>query len=362
MKIGIITFHRAQNFGAVLQAYALQEYLKDSGCEVEIIDYRNRFLEKRYSLYDLTFLFDRKNIFVSLGVLFNRYLTFRARLEKKRKYEIFRSDYLQISKKIYYSKNDFGNEYDVYICGSDQIWNPVLTRKLDPVYFLAFETSRKKITYAASSDFSANKHYERNSDILRDYLNGLDAISVREESLAVELRKYTKKEIHTVADPVFLFPKSFYLNILRDPGVRNYVLVYHVAESKNASKIAEKTAKDNNKNLVEIHSNLFPFMNAKIHKQTLGPLEILGYIYYADLIFTTSFHGSALSIIMNKDFYVVNNNSNRLRNLLGILALEKRFISTISEVKPNSNIDYSVINTRLEQVGILSKKYLSDNL
>jgi hypothetical protein len=362
MKIGIITFHRAQNFGAVMQAYALQEYLRNSGYDAEIIDYRNKYFEKRYSLYDLTFLFDRKNIFASLSVLCNRYLTFRNRFEKKRKYEIFRHDYLRISKKAYYSKNDFGNEYDIYICGSDQIWNPVITRKIDPVYFLAFGTNRKKIAYAASSDLSANKHYERNSALLRDFLNSLDVISVREDSLAVELRKYTKKEIHTAVDPVFLFSRAFYLNILRDPGVQNYILVYHVAESKSASKIARETAKDNNKDLIEIHSNPFPFLDNKIHKHNLGPLDILGYIYYADIIFTNSFHGSALSIIMNKNFYVINSNSSRLKNLLGIFGLEKRFINTISEVNQNSNIDYGMINTRAEQVIALSKKYLSGNL
>jgi hypothetical protein len=134
MKVGILTFHRAENFGAVLQVYALQEFIISLGCEVEIIDYRNKAIERAYDLSDFSFFLRRKNIIASLFTLFVRLITFKDQSDRKNKYRLFREKHLQLSKKKYLLKEDFGNEYDIYICGSDQIWNLFITGGLDPVY------------------------------------------------------------------------------------------------------------------------------------------------------------------------------------------------------------------------------------
>jgi hypothetical protein len=343
MKIGILTFHRAENFGATLQAYALQEYISSLGYEVEIIDYRNKALEKAYDLSDFSFLLKRKNIIASLSTLFIRMITYKDQLGRKNKYQSFREKYLRISKKKYLSEKDFENEYDIYICGSDQIWNAFLTGGLDPVYFINFKTKKeiKKIAYAASSESYVN--YEKYHDILPIFLDNFDAISVREEYLAVELKKYTSKKIETTLDPTFLFDRFFYMKILKDPNFRNYILVYHLYESRFASGLANNIAKEKGLSIVEIHAGFTIHINKKRHKQTLDPLELIGFICFADIIFTSSFHGMAFSLIFNKNFYVVNKGYNtRLRYLLNLLNIENRLINS-SPVNTEDAIDYSKI-------------------
>jgi hypothetical protein len=365
MKIGILTFHRAENFGAVLQAYALQEYLAShgGGNTVEIVDYRDRIIERRYGLIDLSILFSRKNIFASMLVLINRFLTFPIRKQKKRAYLQFRSAYLKQSKKQFFSKEDFNtNDYDLYICGSDQIWHPTITGSLNPVYFLCFADKSRKIAYAPSADAGAFAYYAKNAGTLHEYIANLDALSVREQILSDELSKYTDKKIETVIDPVFLNDKSRYTNLVKDNGNRNYILVYHVAESGEMSRIARQAARETSKEVIEIHSNIKPFKGHKNYKQDLGPIEVLSYIYYADLIITNSFHGTAFSIIFKKNFYVVNNWSIRLKQLLENAGLTDRFAASASGINLDAQTDYAVVDSRLYPAIEKSREYLKDSI
>jgi hypothetical protein len=363
MKVGVLTFHRAENFGTVLQVYALQEYILSLGHEVEIIDYRNKAIERAYNLFDFHFLI-RKNIFASLSTLFIRIVTFKDRSERKNKYRLFREKYLRISKKKYFSKDDFGNKYDVYICGSDQIWNNFITGGLDPIYFLNFETKKgiKKIAYAASSESSAYEYYKEHHNILQEFFENFNAISVREDSLAIELQNYISKKIETVLDPTFLFDRLFYMKILKDPNVRNYILVYHVYESRLASTIAKNIAKEKGLSIIEIHAGFKVYMNKEQHKQNLDPLELLGFICFADIILTTSFHGTALSLIFNKNFYVIDKGYNtRLRDLLNLLEIENRLINS-SHIGTGSPIDYSKVQKILFSYIDHSKYFIVNNI
>jgi hypothetical protein len=365
VKIGILTFHRAENFGAMLQAYALGEFIKSLGHTVELIDYRNRAIERHYDLCGIRFLFERKNIFASLSVLFTRFFTWRMQVRKKGKYAEFRKNYLPISEKIYLRAEDFGGGYDAYISGSDQVWNPRLTGGLDPVYFLNFAGNRpcKKIAYAASSESYAYEWYDKKRDVLALFLAGFDGISVREESLASKLSGYTSKKIEAVVDPVFLFDKTFYAKIMKDPGVRNYILVYHIKESKNASRIAAQTARAGNKAVIEIHGGFVPFADPKRHKQDLCPLELLGCIFHADMVLTTSFHGMALSLILHKEFYVIDTEGMiRQRNLLEKLRLEDRIVNSADEIGRTPHLDYDAIDERLRPYIHGSKEFLRRHL
>ena len=175
MKIGILTFHRAENFGAVLQVYALQRFLQEKGHEVQVIDYRNRHIEAMYHIFNPYVLFLRKNIFKSLIAYLSRFRNVGGRKQCKRKYEHFRNEYLKISGRC---KNvaDVADFYDCIIAGSDQIWNLHLTGGLDPNYFLAYKKGegKKKIAYAASSETDPKGLISCHSDEIGGCLDDFD--------------------------------------------------------------------------------------------------------------------------------------------------------------------------------------------
>ena len=363
MKIGILTFHRAENFGAVLQAYALQFFLCRLGHVVYIVDYRCSFLECMYEILNPSILWSRKNFFRSAKLYFNRLSFVQTLKTKKEKYRQFRDAYLLLSPKVIsYPKE----QYDAYIVGSDQVWNFGLTGGVNPVYLLDFPMKKStiKLSYAASSESFIcqrimNGQYKK---ALRQ-LNSFDAISVRENELKDALGKYLNKKIDVHIDPTFLLEKSDYEKILIRPAETNYILVYHLHESIEGTKIAENLSQDTGKKIIEIHASVTRRKDDN-QKYDLGPLEILGYIYGADTIITTSFHGLALSLIMEKDVWVINKGQNtRQKNLLNLLGINNRLILSYSElVKNNKTIDYSMVRSVVNKEINKSYFYFQEHL
>ena len=178
MKIGTITFHWANNYGAVLQAYALQQFLKNEGYDTEIIDYKPAKLYFRELIRDA--IFNRKN------------------LTKRRKIRKFVKKHIYLSDKIAYQSNKVSkiNAYDTVICGSDQIWNAV---QANPVFFLDFVKNKKRISYAAS--MGNTKIPEDQQNRFRQLINNFDTISVREQECAEAIGAYTDKDIDVHIDP-----------------------------------------------------------------------------------------------------------------------------------------------------------------
>lgn len=361
MKIGILTFHRAENFGAVLQCYALQSYLESLGHKVEIIDYRCKAIEEVYYLFDLRSLF-RLNIVSAFISYFKRILLWKDRLEKKRGYVSFRDKYLHLTKSIYKIKEDLG--YDAYITGSDQVWNTSLLHGFNRIYFLDFPTSKeaKKISYAVSSEQQAIKNLYLYKDKLCSILNQFNSISVREDNFAKELSNYTSTHIEVCVDPTFLIPKEKYLQLAIKPKEQNYILVYHMAEIPEGSTIADQLAEATGYSIIEIHAHFKKRKDPNRHKENLGPLELLGYIAHANYIITSSFHGLAFSLILQKNFCIVSRpNNNRLLNILKLLNLENRIISKTNSI-PTSNIDYSIVTSKINKWTTQSKEYLIKSL
>ena len=135
MKIGILTFHRAENFGAVLQAYALQTFLKKHGMDPYIIDYRCKKIEIVYHIFNPMILIMRRNLFCSIKEYLKRFVSLIDRCRKKHKYQLFREKFLQI---MPCDKAFHSNMFDAYIVGSDQVWNLSITGGVDDYYFLNF--------------------------------------------------------------------------------------------------------------------------------------------------------------------------------------------------------------------------------
>lgn len=358
MKIKTITCHNVYNFGASLQAYALAEYLQREGHEVEIIDYQPLYL-RRYRLagvpnpqFDKPVLRQAYQIAKFPGRLFDR-ITSR----RKKAFDHFTAEYLPLTSDFYadYDALRFAPpEADLYIAGSDQIWNPVFPNGKDPAFFLNFAPKgKRKISYAAS--FAVEALEKPEADRMRLWLERLDSISVRESSAVRLLAEMGLAGIQVV-DPVFLLPQKDWAAMAAAPSLRGYILVYDFDGSSRVKEIAQHISRRTGKKIV----SLFPSDWADGTWTDIGPLEFLGAILNADIVLSNSFHATAFSLIFQKDFYVVNRAehiNSRMQDLVGDLGLPNRLISVPpEEIIP---VDYAAAMPRLEQKIDTSKAYLT---
>ena len=255
-------------------------------------------------------------------------------------------------------------ECDAIITGSDQIWNLNITRDYDPCYFLDFKCASSviKISYAASSEIKAYQRFESYKERIRRSLSSFKAISVRERALKEELSKFTEKNISVCVDPVFLLQKKDYVKIEIPPPEKDYILVYHLFPTEEGVKLAEKLAQERQLKIIEIHAGFVKVIDHNRHKQNVGPLEMIGYINHAHMVITTSFHGSALSLILNKPLVVMNQGAiTRIQNLLKMAGIENVLLNNADEFN-DYNIDYNHVQEKLSDLIESSKDFLRDNL
>lgn len=361
MKIKTITCHDVYNLGASLQAYALAAYLSDCGHEVQIIDYKPDYLSRHYCLtWVANPRFDRP--FVRQAYLLAklpRRLKARKSLRKQR-FDAFRRDYLPLTERRYRSAGELRQncpEADLYIAGSDQIWNPVFPNGKDPAFFLEFvPEGKKKISYGAS--FSVDVLSEEDSGRMLPWLRRLDAISVRESS-GVKLLNSMGLQSVPVMDPVFLTEREHWESLANRPDSSGYILVYDFDGSERVREIARTLSERTGKKIVSV----FPMEGASEIWADMGPGEFLGAILNADCVLSNSFHATAFSLIFQKDFYVVNREekiNTRMRDLLASLSLEQRLISVLPESA--DDLDWQSIQTQLRCLIRDSKTFLQKNL
>ena len=302
MKIGILTFHCAINYGAVLQAYGLQEYLKSLGHEVYIIDYRPHYLLELYRI--IRWKHDSKNsITRNFKWVLRQCLTLPIRWRRNKKFCQFVNKYLNLYS-LDLNKSD--NNFDMFIFGSDQIWNPCITYGFDKVYFGDFPAAKNKklVSYAASVG-SVSFLTPQDTIYLKSKLKSFSLITVRERILA----NYLKEECGIIAkvapDPVLLAGYDIYVNLAIEIKEKSpYLLLFTLGRDEATIKTAHEIAKQKQLQIVEIMSSKESLYNRKI-KQTLSPCEFLGYLKYASFVVTSSFHGTVFSILFKKEFKVV---------------------------------------------------------
>lgn len=317
MKIGIITFHFANNFGAALQTYALSNTISRLyGHSVEIIDYRNCFI----SFTDFVRIFP---ITLNLKELVSGLTTFTKREQRRKKFVKFQKKYFSLSQKYTTLKSLRDNPpiYDVYICGSDQIWNPAVTGGLDPAYFLDFvKNEGKKISFAASFGVGVlKKMYWQ--EVNRCLMN-LDDVSVREKEGVNLAEKITGRKVSQLIDPTFLLNKEEWEKMAKQPKiVGEYILVYVMQNNKKVYEYAKRIKDILGLKMVVIsrYGYSLDFMDEVLID--VGPEEYLGLFKNAAFVCTNSFHGLVFSIIFEKDFYVVPSTrfNSRINNLMQVL-------------------------------------------
>ncbi len=356
MKVGILTFHCVDNFGAMLQAYALKTFLMNNDINAEIVRYEPFWLTGRYKLFPFVI---SKNIFSSIYWSFKG---FKKNLSKGKNFKIQRKN-MKKFRKNYFNKNNFKvldkNQLeklflDTLIVGSDQIWNPKITYGLKGIYFGDF-SYEKVIAYAASlGNEKLDKKYSKK---FKDLLDFVDVVSLREKQSIPYVKMHTKKEVIWMPDPIFLLNEKDWEKILTPPLEKEYILLYETYEDKNLEESAIKIAKEKNLKIININP-LFEDKNI-ISNYTSGPSEFLGYIKNASYIFTNSFHATAFSIIFNKKFLAMpSSGAIRLEDILEEFELlDKTKLESIEE-KPNFNF----IETKKDELLNKGGSFLLENI
>lgn len=356
MKIATITFHRALNYGAVLQTYALQKTLENMGHEVEVLDYRSDFIEKHYKRKTLKEILSIRQI--AIIILLNGYS-----INDRSDFINFSRNNIKISDKKLTKDNIHlvNKEYDLFIVGSDQVWN-YNTAGFDTTYFLDFvSNNNKKNSYAASLGIEhiPQEYRAKYKDLLINYNN----ISVREDQGRKELSQLlNRNDIETVLDPTLLLDKTQWEKLEKEIEVpEKYVLVYLLAENRKIFNFAKKLAKENKCKIIYINDRLFK-KAGMINQRHVSPEEWLYLFRNANYIVTNSFHGTAFSILLNKIFWTnylpgSSNVNSRILNLLSKLKLEDRIIDDGASID-DTIIDYSIVNSLLNIEREKSLKYI----
>lgn len=376
-KIGIITYHEPISYGAHLQCFGLQKYLKDTGYDAEIIDYSSKgYLELRRTKKikslikrgcnvlksPISFIKARNNA-NKIQIEQEKYKTLI--IKRNKKFKDFEAEYYNLSKERYENYSDLKNlipKYDAYICGSDQIWNPGFC-DMDDNYFLSFAPENKRVAYAPSFGVSKIPFYA-----IKEYkkrLKSIKYISVREKTGAKIIKKLTNRNVPVVIDPTFLIGKEEWSKIADRSDIElpeEYIVTYFIGIDDYIKKYI---------NEVKIKYSGYKIINLVFDQTEFGPCDFLKLISKAKFVFTNSFHGLAFAINFNVPFAVgktlkdfgKNSAFARMEDLLDNFELSNRIYFGDQELD-NSwlDLDYLNVNRIKKELVNNSKKYLNKSL
>lgn len=354
MKVGILTYHNADNYGAVLQCYALQEVLKSMGHDVFIIDYRNPSLDAGYKVYKYgrkaqikNFILLRVNRIIQANRTYNKLVTRRALFEAFRKSRLNRTD--QVIGK------DIPRNFDAYIIGSDQMWTLACTSGYEPVYFGEFvrPAHSRLIGYAISSnaDFVSDLSLEK----LEERVNDFTHLSFRENKTFEIIYRLTGRHTQVVLDPTLLTNEGTWLPLINEKWKnRKYVAVYRVDRAVDTTLILKK-ARD----------------YSKLHGLELidageGSVEdFVSIIRYAKCVFTSSFHAAVFASIFGTPlccFKLHDGSDGRFVSYLNSIGEEKHLYELTDDVCEISSIDKHRVSDKLEKIRQSSLTFLIESL
>ena len=362
-KIGILTFHSANNFGAVLQATSLMNVLRaNNEVSCELIDYKPEFIKRDYSASP----FKCHHI----KAVIKNMLRYGAKERRNRLFDEFRSKYLKCSSSAQ-SNEEFVkvcNSYDKIIVGSDQVWNYRLTEN-DLRYFLAEPLiSSKKYAYAISTGDVAFS--ESRCAKMLEAVSQFKLLSVREENSKTILQeKLPDKKIDVVLDPVFLTSRQQWLSMATEVSKEPYILFFKMGYSRKADpalQFAKELSRKTGYKLKLLWDQETWFMYRDVeHIGAVGPSEFLGWIANAKCVVTNSFHATAFSVILNTPFFVETeiDRKDRVLNLLSTFDLEENGLNagkTFNSEIDVPNIEWGKVNCCIETEKSNSIQYIQN--
>ena len=390
-KIGIITFCNCMNYGAELQAFALQKKLNMLGVDAEVINIEKEFgvlegsirtvfdaIVSRYKKYGLL-----KGTSKTIELIKTKLAAKQAqrdnvdKLEEKHKiFDDFWNTYIRHSDTFYTLENLRNIKYlpyDTIVAGSDQIWNYMQTRYLD-VFFLNFANAfgAKKVAYAAS--FSVEKIPSDLRPIYKPLIENMDTISVREDTGVNIVEECSEKKAIQVLDPTLLLTSSEWVEFIDNPNYikedKRYVVIYTLSGSKYIYNLAKKIGKQLNAEVVNIKSGYTRVKGDEgiNHLYNVGPREFISVFNHAVYVITDSFHGTAFSINFNVPFTTLLNPVSKINGrALSILRMTNTMNRMIyddgSNKEPDTLImDYTIINSIIDNWREKSNKFILDNI
>lgn len=386
--IGIITIHNSLNYGASLQSYALLHFLLEKGFDCQIIDlyrpehkgFENSIIHKPYFKHSCTFKKKFINILKSIVSftfpIWHRDIRIGYEEAKKKFVEFNRR---LICSKSYYSVDSLYKDipvFDVYITGSDQVWNPQQPFCIEP-YFLTFAPlTSKRISYASSIGITSlpaaiKKDFQR-------WLSMYDAISVREKQGKKLLENITSSKIEQMPDPTFLVAKEHWMELAILPcEIEPYIVVFSLRMNDDLFNYADLMARKNRCKLI-----ILGHFQRKYSKnitcdiiRNVGPREFLGYISKAACVLTDSFHGTVFSILLeSRNFFSyipsqyssAMDRSSRIVDLLDSFELQNHLIYNLTELDVvsayNNIIETNAIRKLVLQESQKGQKFLLENI
>ncbi|MDO5135011.1 MAG: polysaccharide pyruvyl transferase family protein [Eubacteriales bacterium] len=341
-RVGVITFHNYDNYGAILQSYALQKKLRELGTHPEIIDYRCDYISNPFRLVNLRKKGLFNYIYGAIGHIC--YIPRRRRCNQFRRL-------MRYSKPVTArDMSPVSGKYDLYLAGSDQIWDHKLTN-FDKTYFLDFvKKGKKKCSYAASigENLPPQQYLGQYQSLLQDF----DHILVREDYGADIVEELTHKRPEVVCDPTLLLTAEEWNQLLEEPKTKKkYILVYQLGINKEIVDFTRRLQKRTGCKVIYIPFPLVGLLKCSC-KIAIGPAQWMGLFKHAEYVVSDSFHGIVYALLFNRRFFAMVNGhhmNRRVQQLLKMVDLSHRTIENVPEEALTSDIDFSYANQRLEE-------------
>lgn len=377
-KIGLISVHNP-NYGSMLQTYALHTYLKDEGYDNEIILYTKKNDRRQFvRVFNFPLLKMKMDVIVRdiRCRIFHKEI-YHLLKQRMKMFDEFKQRYLT------FSRNHIGwedlqtvnNDYDIFIIGSDQVWNPINTGT--GFFNLLFtEDEKYRISYASSFGVSVIPSSQRN--VTKKYLNRIQCLSTREIQGQRIIEELTGRKAKLVCDPTLLIDKEYWIRLkgekrfIEEPYVFCYFLGNNPPHRNWANQFKQKTGF----NLVALQ-HLDEFVKsdldfADIKPFNVGPAEFVNLIANAEYVLTDSFHGSIFSMLFQKVFFTFSrfessttkSTNSRIDSLLSMAGIPERHIKSTDDIQKclNMSIDYTAVHSRLGEFQDESRKYLAESL
>lgn len=390
MKTATVTWITYNNYGTLLQAYALQQQLRLEGID-NIILSDEKILEAHKSKRSKTddgsstdeFIttqnrIDRlKNLFANpkrmtriILARSNRKEYEKPYLESQTKCELFKDEEMKILHDVEPENLITLNEkFDVFICGSDQVWS-VFEQNFNPYYYLDF-VAKKKIAYAPS--FGTSIIPKQTAEKIKKMLSDFSGISVREKKSADQLSVLTDRKVEWVADPTLLHDERFWTEFAEEVPTRKkrYLLCYFLENREWYFDYAKKLSRRLHLEIVLIPNRWDYISSEYVVKTGVGPKEFVSLIQHAEYVLTDSYHGSIFSLIFEQDFQYLlrfeetdpKSQNIRIQSLFDYLDLNSRIVTCQGSATPTIHVEnYDAINRKLEALRVYSRNYLEDCL
>ena len=354
-KVLVITFHACPNYGAVLQAYGLSEFLKTIFTSVKFLDYCPSSVMDEYKVIST----------YSLGSILYTAYSAPSFIRKKRRFKDFLLNNIQLTQRYERVSDIKSIETDICILGSDQIWNPDITGGIDGVFFgrLPFCNHPKILSYAAS--IGKQKYTDDEVNTVRPLIQEISAISLREQYACDFFREQFSRDAVAVLDPTLLVGIDCYKKFVTPSKYGKYVLIYTLKQNpeNDTRAVARYISKEMKLPLIEINGNRKK-INRVQHKvlYDVGPADFISLLANAEYVVTDSFHGTVFSILFHRSFTAIphKNRGGRIEQLLNITGLQERLQYDCNHNCFQNNINWRMVDELIANERKSSIRFIMD--